>query len=415
MSEPIRSLAEARAADAADPLAFARDRFTLPDGVIYLDGNSLGALPMHVPATVADAVRRQWGHDLIRSWNDNAWWQLPTRVGDRIGRLVGAAPGQVLCGDSTSVQLYQAITALARLAPGRGTLITDEANFPTDQYIAEAVARQAGLRLVRVRPDRLADALDADTAVVSFSAVDYRTGELWDASSITAAVHAAGAFMLWDLCHVAGALPFALDALDADAAVGCGYKYLNGGPGAPAWIYLPRRMQDRVELPITGWHGHADPFGLEQEFRPAEGMARARIGTPPILAMLALDAALDVWEDVDLAAVRVKSLAMTDIVLHHAETSLAEYGVTAVTPREAARRGSQVSLRLDSAYEVTQALIACGVIGDFRAPDLLRLGITPLYLRYADVWQGMDVLREILDSRAYTEPRFARKPTAAVT
>jgi kynureninase len=413
--EPIRSLDDARAADAADGLAFARARFTLPEDVIYLDGNSLGALPMHVPAALADAVRRQWGHDLILSWNDNAWWQLPTRIGDRIGRLIGAAPGQVMCGDSTSVQLYQAITALAGLAPGRRTLITDGANFPTDQYIAEAVAKQAGLTLVRVSPGRVGEVLTDDTAVVSFSAVDYRTGELWDTGAITSAVHAAGARMLWDLCHVAGALPFTVDALGADAAVGCSYKYLNGGPGAPAWIYLPRRLQDRIELPITGWHGHIDPFGLEQEFRPADGIVRARIGTPSILAMLALDAALDVWDDVELDALRLKSLTMTELVLHFAQTHLAGYGVTAVTPREPSRRGSQVSLRMEHGYEVTQALIACGVIGDFRAPDLLRLGIAPLYLRYADVWQAMDVLREVLDSGVYADARFARKAAAAVT
>jgi kynureninase len=404
----IRTLAQARAADADDPLAFARDRFVLPDGVTYLDGNSLGPMPMHVPAAMADAVRRQWGTDLIRSWSRNDWWELPTRVGDRIGALIGAAPGQVVCGDSTTVQLYQAMTALTRLTDARRTVITDAGNFPTDQYIAYAVARQADMKLVRTSPAEVTSVLDADTALVSFSVVDYRTGELWDVAGITAAVHAAGARIVWDLSHAAGALPFELDALGADAAVGCSYKYLNGGPGAPAWIYLPAALQNELELPITGWHAHADPFALEPTFRPATGIGRARIGTPPVLGILALDAALDVWNDVDLRAVRAKSVALADLVLDYADEVLTGYGVEAVTPRDPQRRGSQVSLRVPSAYEVTQALIACGVIGDFRAPDVLRLGLAPLYLRYADVWHAMDVLREVLDSKAYDDPRFGR-------
>jgi kynureninase len=407
VSDVIDSLIAAERADRDDPLALLRNRFSLPEGVIYLDGNSLGALPGHIPGVLADAVRRQWGTDLIRSWNHNGWWDLPTRVGDRIGRLVGAAAGQVLCGDSTSVQLYQAMTALVHARPGRGTVITDGANFPTDQYLAESVARAAGLRLVRCSPRYVTDVLDADTALVAFSAVDYRTGELWDTTAITAQARAHGAAIMWDLAHVAGALPFELDRLDPDAAVGCSYKYLNGGPGAPAWIYLPHRLQSTLELPLTGWHGHQDPFGLAQNYTPAPGIVRARIGTPPVLGMLALDAALDVFHDVDLGDVRAKSLAMTDLVLRYVDSHLATFDVEPVTPREPSQRGSQVSLRMPEAYAVTQALIACGVIGDFRAPDLLRLGFAPLYLRYTDVWQAMDVLRELLDSKAYLELRFA--------
>jgi kynureninase len=416
VAEPIRSAAEAQAADAADPLAFGRARFAIPDGIVYLDGNSLGAMPAHVPAVLAEAVARQWGTDLIGSWNaPNDWWGLPARIGDRIGAFAGAAPGQVTCGDSTTVQLFQAITALARLAPGRGTLITDGANFPTDQYVAEAVARLLGLRLVRVSPPDLASVLDDDTAVVSFSAVDYRSGELWDAAAVTDAVHARGALMLWDLCHVAGAVPFDLDGLGADAAVGCTYKYLNGGPGSPAWIYLPTRHQAGAELPITGWNGHVDPFALAERFAAAPGIARARIGTPPIVSMLALDAALDVWDGVDLDALRVKSLALTDLVLDYATNHLAEYGVKTITPREHSRRGSHVSLRMPSAYEVTQALIARGVVGDFRAPDLVRLGFAPLYLSHVEVWSAMEQLHDVLSSRAYADPAYARAATAAVT
>jgi kynureninase len=411
---PVRSREQARAADRSDALSFVRDRFDLPDGVVYLDGNSLGPLPVGVAEAVADAVRRQWGRDLIGSWNDNGWWDLPARAGDRIGALVGAGPGEVMCGDSTSVQLFQAITALARLRPNRRILVTDGANFPTDQYLADSTAALLGLDVVRVSPEKIADVLDADTAVVSFSAVDYRTGERWPAERITAAVHDAGALMLWDLCHVVGAMPFQLDALGTDAAVGCSYKYLNGGPGAPAWLYLPR-VHQQAALPLTGWQGAAEPFALEQHYRPADGIERARIGTPPILGMVALDAALDVWEGVDLAELRRKSLALTDLVISYADERLAEYGVTVATPREHARRGSQVALRTAHAYEVTQALIARGVIGDFRAPDLLRLGFPASYLRFTEVWDAMETLRDVLATGAYAAPEFARSAAARVT
>jgi kynureninase len=409
VAEPITSRAAAEAADAADPLAPLRTRFVLPSGVVYLDGNSLGALPAAVPAAVADVVSREWGTDLIGSWNANGWWTLPTRLGDRIGALVGAAPGQVICGDSTSVQLFQALVALARLRPDRRVLVTDGANFPTDQYLAESAARLLGLELVRVSPAEVGAVLGPDVALVSFSAVDYRTGELWDAPAVTEAVHAAGALMLWDLAHVAGAVPFALDEVGADAAVGCSYKYLNGGPGAPAWIYLAHRHQDAADLPLTGWQGAATPFDLEPTYRPAGGIERGRIGTPPVLSMRALEAALDVFDDVALEDVRAKSLALTSLAIERADA----LGVEPVTPRDPARRGSQVSLRIPHAYEVTQALIARGVVGDFRAPDLLRLGFTPLYLRYVDVWDTFAALESVLAEEAWRDPAYALR--AAVT
>jgi kynureninase len=406
----VSDRAEAVALDEADPLAFARARFTLPDGVIYLDGNSLGALPLGVPAAVAETVEREWGRDLIGSWNGNGWWTLPARVGDRIGALVGAAPGQVMCGDSTSVQLFQAMLALARLRPDRRTIVTDGGNFPTDQYLAESVARLLGLRLVRVSPAEVGTVLGPDVGLVAFSAVDYRTGELWDLPAVTSAVHDAGAVLLWDLCHAVGALPVELDALGVDAAVGCSYKYLNGGPGAPAWIYLAARHQPALELPVTGWHGHAAPFALEPSFAPAAGIERARIGTPAVLAMRALDAALDVFDDLSLADVRAKSLSLTGLALACAD----ELGVEAVTPRDPERRGSQVSLRLPHAYEATQALIARGVIGDFREPDLVRLGFAPLYLRHVDVWDAMHTLGAVLADESWRDPAYARG-AAAVT
>jgi kynureninase len=402
--EAITSRDAALAADEADPLAYARARFVLPDGLVYLDGNSLGALPVGVPAAVADTVEREWGRDLIGSWNDNGWWTLPARVGDRIGALVGAAPGQVMCGDSTSVQLFQAIVALARLNPGRRTIVTDGANFPTDQYLAESAARLLGMQLVRVSPRDLASVLGPDVALVSFSAIDYRTGELWDATAITAAAHAAGALMMWDLAHAAGAVPFALDAIGADAAVGCSYKYLNGGPGAPAWIYLAARHQAAVDLPLTGWQGHAAPFALDAFYAPAAGVERARIGTPPVVAMRALDAALDVFDGIALADLRAKSLALTSLVLGYADS----LGIRSVTPREPERRGSQVALQLPNAYEVTQALIQAGVVGDFRAPDLVRLGFAPLYLSFVQVWDALETLRSVLESESWRDPAFAR-------
>ncbi|SHH57841.1 Kynureninase [Jatrophihabitans endophyticus] len=416
MAEPGRGVPRvdsrdaALAADEADPIAFVRARFAVPEDITYLDGNSLGALPVGVRDAVADTVERQWGRDLVRSWNANGWWTLPARVGDRIGALVGAAPGQVMCGDSTSVQLFQAITALARLVPHRRTIVTDGGNFPTDQYVAESVARLLGVRLLRVAPPDL-DAVLAreggDVAVVALSAVDYRTGELWDAAGITRAVHAAGGLVLWDLAHAAGAVPFDLDGIGADAAVGCSYKYLNGGPGAPAWIYLPARHQAAAELPLTGWQGHAAPFALERAYAPAAGIERARIGTPAVLAMRSLDAALDVFDDVTIDDVRAKSLALTGLVIDYADAFLPGVGVA--TPRDPARRGSQVALALPDAYAVTQALIERGVIGDFREPDLLRLGFAAPYLSYAQVWDALDTLRAVLAGGEYRDPRFATR------
>jgi kynureninase len=407
VSEPTRATAEQ--ADKNDPIAHVRDRFRLPDKVIYLDGNSLGALPANVPAAVDDAVVRQWGTDLIGSWHGNDWWTLPARTGDRIGRLVGAAPGQIICGDSTSVQLFQALVMLCRLNPHRHTIVTDDTGFPTDQYLAESVARMLDLRLLRVTPEAVNEVVGEDTAVVAIGSVDYRTGELWNAQELTDVVHRAGALVLWDLAHAAGVVPYDLDGIGADAAVGCSYKYLNGGPGAPAWIYLPTRHQAAADFPLTGWHGHAAPFDLDSAFTPAEGIERARIGTPHVLSMLALEAALDVFDDLDIADVRAKSLALTRMVIDYADAFLPDAVV--VTPRDDARRGGQVALRLADAYAVTQALIARGVIGDFRAPDMVRLGFSPLYLSFVQVWDALEILRDVLDTRAYEDPAYARRNT----
>ncbi len=406
-SKPSRQAA--LAADADDELAYLRDRFSLPDGVTYLDGNSLGALPVTALPAVTDLIQRQWGGDLITSWNVNDWWTLPGRIGDQLGRLIGAAPGQVMCGDSTSVQLFQALVGGCRLRPGRKVILTDGASFPTDQYLADSVGRLLGLRVVRLHPAELAEHLDDDVAVVSFSHVDYRTGELFDAAAITAQVHRAGAVMLWDLCHSAGALPIDLDATGTDLAVGCTYKYLNGGPGSPAYLYVADRHQAGIELPLSGWNGHREPFSLSQQYLPAESIEQARIGTPPLVSMGALQGSLAAFDGVDLAAVRTKSLALTELAIDFADSFLGEYGVEVVTPRQPNRRGSQVSLRMPAAYQVCQALIERGVVGDFRAPDMLRLGFTPLYLRHVEVFDALTVLAEILADGSYAEPRFAAR------
>jgi len=399
----------ARQADDNDELAFARELFAIPESVIYLDGNSLGALPAAVGPMVADLVDRQWGEQLITSWNVNDWWGLPGRVGDRIGRLIGAAEGQVMCGDSTSVQLFQALTAACRMRPGRSTILTDGAGFPTDQYLADAVAELLQLKVVRLQPAELAAHLSEDVAVVAFSQVDYRTGELFDTAAITTQVHRAGALMVWDLCHSAGAVPVELDAIEADFAVGCSYKYLNGGPGAPGFLYIAARHLLSAALPLTGWHGHRSPFTLSQHYEPAPSIERARIGTPPVLSMAALEAALTVFDRAELAAIRRKSLALTDLVIAYTHDRLAEFGVQVATPLPHERRGSQVALRMPAAYEVCQELITRGVIGDFREPDLLRLGFTPLYLRFADVYEAMERLAAVLSDGGYADGRYARR------
>lgn len=399
-ADPVMERAvRAAALDAADPLADLRHRFLLPEGVVYLDGNSLGALPAAVPAALEDAVRRQWGTDLIRSWNSNAWWEAPLRVGDAIGRLVGAAPGQTVVGDSTSVQIFNAITAAARLRPGRPLLAVDPGHFPTDRYIAASAARLSGLEVCEVTPEALPDFLaraGERVAVASYPPVDYRTGELFDMADLTAAVHAAGALVLWDLCHAAGVFPIELDGLSVDLAVGCGYKYLSGGPGAPAFLYVARRHQAGFDPALTGWTGHARPFDPTQEYEPAEGIGRARIGTPPMLSLLALEAALTVFAGVDLAGVRAKSLSLTGFFLDCADALLPGGAFESVTPREPGRRGSQVTLRHPDAYALVPALAARGVLCDMRAPDLLRFGVNALYVSHGDMFRAVTCLREVV-------------------
>jgi kynureninase len=383
--------------DAADELAHVRARFVLDD-VTYLDGNSLGALPAHVPGRVEDVVRRQWGELRIRSWEESGWWTAPERIGDRIAPLVGAAPGQIVVGDSTSVNVFKALVGAVRLAgEGRDEILVDASTFPTDGYIAASAARLTGCALRPVRPDEVPAALSGRTAAVLLNHVDYRTGRLHDLPSLTAAIRAAGAVAVWDLCHSAGALPVGLDEHGVDLAVGCTYKYLNGGPGAPAYLYVRRELQDRFDSPLPGWNSHAEPFGMRPEYAPAPGALRGRVGTPDILSMLALEAALDVWDGVTVEAVRAKSLALTDFFLQCVARYVPDGRVESLTPVRHEERGSQVALRCEDAGDVMKRLIERGVVGDYRAPDVLRFGFTPLYVGFADVERAARILGAVLD------------------
>ncbi|MFJ6555151.1 kynureninase [Streptomyces luteogriseus] len=392
--------------DAVDELAGKRAEFVLDTasdraadaaGVVYLDGNSLGALPAVVPGRVEDVVRRQWGELRIRSWEESGWWTAPERIGDRIAPLVGAAPGQVVVGDSTSVNVFKALVGAVRMAgEGRDELLVDATTFPTDGYIAESAARMTGCTLRPVAPADVPGALGERTAAVLLNHVDYRSGRLHDLPGLTAAAHEAGAIAVWDLCHSAGALPVGLDEHGVDLAVGCTYKYLNGGPGSPAYLYVRRDLQDRFDSPLPGWNSHAEPFGMRTGYEPAAGALRGRVGTPDILSMLALEAALEVWDGVPVEAVRAKSLALTDFFLECVAAYVPEGRVACVTPVAHEERGSQIALRCDDAGDVMKRLIERGVVGDFRAPDVLRFGFTPLYVGFADVERAARVLAETL-------------------
>lgn len=401
--------------DRRDPLAAFRERFLLPDGVRYLDGNSLGPLPKAVPLRLREVVEQEWGQGLIRSWNAAHWIDLPQRVGDKIAPLIGAGPGEVVAADSTSVNLFKLLCAALAIAPGRRVILSEAGNFPTDLYVAEGVrdllARGHELRLVET--GGLVDALDENVAVMMLTHVDFRSGYRHDMAALTAAARRKGALTLWDLSHSAGAMPVALGDAGADLAVGCGYKYLNGGPGAPAFLYVRRDLQDRIRPPLSGWMGHREPFAFTAGYAPAGGILRNLCGTPPVLAMAALDAALDLWTEVDLDAVRAKSVALAELFIAAVEERCGGLGVTLASPRSAAQRGSQVSFRHGQGYAVMQAMIARGIIGDFRAPDLMRFGFTPLYLRHVDVFEGALALTDILREGLWNRPEYQGR--AAVT
>ncbi len=402
------SRSDAERLDRDDPLKNLRDRFDLPAGVVYLDGNSLGALPKTVAERVNRVVTEEWGRDLITSWNVHGWMDLPSRVGGRIAPLIGAKHGEVVCADSTSVNVFKLLAAALKMNPDRGTVLSDSGNFPTDLYVAQGLGELLGgtASLRVVDEERLIDSIDENTAVVMATHVNYRTGRRHDMQAVTRRAHEHGALMLWDLAHSAGAMPIELDAVGADFAVGCGYKYLNGGPGAPAFLYVAERHLDTVRPPISGWLGHEAPFTFDLEYRPATGIERNRVGTPAILNMAALDAALDVFDGVDMNRIREKSVALAEYFIELVEERCGEFNVELVSPRDAEARGSQVSFRHPQAYAVMQALIERGFIGDFRAPDVLRFGFAPLYVRYVDAWDTAAALRDILETRAWDQERF---------
>ncbi|MEZ5797376.1 MAG: kynureninase [Paracoccaceae bacterium] len=390
-----------------------RAMFDLPDGVIYLDGNSLGPLPRAVSARVAQTVTAEWGQMLIRGWNTAGWMEAPARVGDRIGRLIGAEPGAVVMGDTLSIKVYQALASALEMNPDRRVILSDSGNFPSDLYMAEGLCRTLGngYRLKVVAPEDVTAAIDDSVAVTMLTEVDYRTGRRHDMAALTTLAQSRGALTVWDLAHSAGAFPVHLAACNADFAVGCSYKYLNSGPGGPAFIYVAPRHQEVARPALSGWLGHEAPFAFDLDYRPGRGVERMRVGTPPILQLAALEAALQVWDHVDLNDLRAQSLALQDRLIAAVEAACPD--LTLATPRDHALRGSQVSFRHPEGYAIMQALISEGVIGDFRAPDILRFGLTPLYIGADDVDRAAGILARIMASRSWDQPQF--KARARVT
>jgi len=401
------------ALDRADALRGFRERFELPENVIYLDGNSLGAMAGSVRERVADVVEREWGHGLIRSWNDAGWIDLPRRVGDKIARLVGAAPGEVIVADSTSVNLFKALSVALRASGGRRLVVSERANFPTDLHIAQGLLAQldAGHELVLV--DGTEDAIErclaergSDVAAVMLTHVHYTTARMYDMARVTRAAHAAGALALWDLSHSAGVVPVDLDGCGADFAVGCGYKHLNGGPGAPAFIFVARRHQERFMQPLSGWMGHARPFDFDGAYEAAPGVHRYLTGTPPVIAAAALEASVDLILEAPMEAIRAKSLALADTFIALMDAHCGGLGFELLSPRTGSWRGSHVSYRHAESYALMQALIAAGVIGDCRPPDLVRFGFAPLYTRFVDLWDAVARIAAACRSRAWDRAEY---------
>lgn len=432
MSTTPTTLSHCQALDAADALRPLRDLFDIPAGVIYLDGNSLGVMPKTAAARAAEVVTQEWGQGLIRSWNTAGWFSLPQRLGNRIAPLIGADADEVVATDSTSINLFKVLSAAlsiaAQDAPARKLIVSERSNFPTDLYIAEGLCKERGYTLKLVEPEEIAGALTADVAVLMLTHVNYRTGAMHDMPAVTAAAHAAGALMIWDLAHSAGAVPVTLKASGADFSVGCGYKYLNGGPGAPAFVWVHPKHADRFWQPLAGWWGHAAPFAFTPDYQPAPGITRYLCGTQPIVSMSLLGCGLEGFEAAEklggMTALRAKSLALTDLFIQLVEDRCQGYGLGLATPREHAQRGSQVCLTREhtaggelgsGAFAIVQALIARGVIGDFRAgdggihKDILRFGFTPLYIGFEDVWNAVEHLRQVLETGEWQKPEFNQK------
>ncbi|HYG29702.1 MAG TPA: kynureninase [Allosphingosinicella sp.] len=398
------TLDDAQALDAADPLRATRDRFAIADGLIYLDGNSLGVLPRAAVGRLRATVEQEWGERLIRSWNEAGWIEAPQRIGAKVAALIGARPHEVIVADSTSVNLYKLLVAAAKLS-GRPALLTEAGNFHTDLHIASGAADLTGLRLDIAPRGEIDARLGADTNLLLLTHVHYKSADRFDMARLTARARAAGALTVWDLSHSAGAVPLDLNRDGAELAVGCGYKYLNGGPGAPAFLYVAEHLQERLVSPLRGWMGHAAPFAFTDDYAPAPGIARFLAGTPPVLGMAALESGLDAFAGVDMDALWEKSVALFGLF----DRLMAERcpQMACISPRDPAQRGSHISFRHENAFEIIQALIEAEVIGDFRAPDVARFGLTPLYLRFEDVWRAVDICAEILATERWREPRFA--------
>ncbi|MBO1114222.1 kynureninase [Bordetella petrii] len=412
----MHTRADCLQADQQDPLAPLKQQFELPPGVIYLDGNSLGVLPKAAAARAAAVIGQEWGNGLIRSWNTAGWFDLPARLGDKLGQLIGAGPGQVVVTDTTSLNLFKALAATLRIqqqaAPQRRVIVSERDNFPTDLYMIQGMIDllQQGYELRLVDDDLpLAQALDESVAVLLLSHVNYRTGAMYDMAAVTAQAHARGTLAIWDLAHAAGAVPVDVTGAKADFAVGCTYKYLNAGPGAPAYIWVAPRHTDQFWQPLSGWWGHQRPFDMMAAYEPAGGIRRYLCGTQPIVSLSLVECGLDISLAADMNLVRKKSLALGDLFIQLVESRCAGHPLTLATPREHARRGSHVSIRHPHGYAIMQALIARGVIGDYREPEVLRFGLTPLYLGYADVWDAVDVLKDVLDSEVWKQPQFSQR------
>jgi kynureninase len=396
---------EARQLDASDPLAFAGERFRLPEGVIYLDGNSLGALPAAAAGALSETAERQWGEDLIASWNKHGWIDWPTRIAAKLAPIVGAKPSELLIADSTSVCLFKLLAAAARARPGRNTILSQKRNFPTDLYVAQGLADMLGLTLKAVEPDEIIGCIDADTAVVTLTHVDYRSAAFYDMRAVNDAARAAGALTVWDLSHSAGAIELDLNGSGSELAIGCGYKYLNGGPGAPAFLYVAERLQDELANPLQGWMGHAEPFAFVDDYRPAQGMLKFLTGTPSILALAALEAGLATFDGIAMRDVAAKSRSLSQLFIEEVESRCGGE-VRLASPRDPMQRGSHVVFAHPEGYAVMQALIARGVIGDFRAPDLMRFGFAPLYNSHVEMVRAAEILEEILATREWDQPCF---------
>jgi kynureninase len=413
---PALTRQDCLALDAADPIAHFRQEFALPDGTIYLDGNSLGALPKRVVARMQTAISEEWGKGLIRSWNDADWYLGPQRAGAAIARLIGVAGDEVIACDSTSVNLYKVLIACLRMRPTRRIVVSERGNFPTDAYVSARVAEMQGLELRCVEPNQILAAIaeaGQDLALVHLTHVNYKTGLVYDMAAITEATHMVGALSVWDLAHSAGTLELDLNGAGVDFAVGCGYKYLNGGPGAPAFVFAAKRHHEGIYQPIAGWHGHAKPFAFGHDYQPDPGIARMLVGTASQLGVIALESALSVFDDVDMGQLRAKGMALGDLFIRLVDQELAGHGFGLTSPRDGRNRGSQVSLTHPEGYAIMQAVIERGAVGDFRAPDILRFGFAGLYVTYADIWDAIAILRDVMDNRIWDTPQY--KAVKAVT